>query len=505
MNASRRPLSLFALLLAVGCPAPADPSKTTPPTDTADPADPGDGIDGPTDADADGVPAEADCDDGDPALGAIAEDADCDAVLTADDCDDADPTLGAVSADNDCDGTLTADDCDDSDALSTTIAQDADCDGVLTAADCDDADPASTTRGGDADCDGVLSAADCDDDDAGLGAVALDGDCDGAITSLDCDDADAASTTLLIDADCDTVLTADDCDDRDPDSTVVAEDADCDATVWTADCDDTDATEGSIADSARVVILGGQRFVSICAHRFEMGCTAGQSDCGLDESPVMPVTLTHAYYMKETEVTRGEFTALMGYNPSYFSTYDDTCPVEMTSWHEAAAYANAMSAAEGLSRCYTCTGSGTGVTCTASVDPYTCPGYRLPTEAEWEAAARCGEDTLYAGSDDIDDVAWHEGSIGSPRTLPVATKAPNACGLSDMSGNVNEWQHDWYGVAYTAMGVADPVGPSSGTSMVRRGGSWNAPASVARVARRGGSEPSYRSNTSGFRIARTIP
>jgi formylglycine-generating enzyme required for sulfatase activity len=192
----------------------------------------------------------------------------------------------------------------------------------------------------------------------------------------------------------------------------------------------------------------------------------------------------------------------MGYNPSRFSSCGSTCPVENVSWHEAAAFANAASAAAGLSRCYTCTGSGTSISCSAPSTVYTCTGYRLPAEAEWEGAARCGEDLLYAGGTTIDAVAWYTSNSGG-RTHAVASKAANACGLYDMSGNVWEWTNDWYG-AY-ASGATDPSGPASGSVRVVRGGSWLGGPQDARVAHRHDVAPGGRYNNLGVRLLRTAP
>ena len=244
--------------------------------------------------------------------------------------------------------------------------------------------------------------------------------------------------------------------------------------------------------------------IKIAAQTFEMGCTAGMSDCGSDESPAHDVTLTNDFYIAETEVTQAEYETMMGTNPSHFSSWGPNWPVESVNWHESAAFANAVSDSEGLEQCYTCTGSDTSTDCSIAVEPYSCGGYRLPTEAEWEAAARCGEDTLYAGSTVIDDVAWYDGN--SSNTRPVATKTPNACDLYDMSGNVFEWTQDWYSSGYYSISPGtDPVGVTSGDERVIRGGSWfNRPA-IARVAFRVRGNPDDRYYDLGLRLARTSP
>ena len=245
-------------------------------------------------------------------------------------------------------------------------------------------------------------------------------------------------------------------------------------------------------------------FVKIPASTFDMGSTPGQPDFGYG---VHSVTLTHAYYIGVTEVTQGEFQAVTGYNPSRFTDCDglgpDNCPVEQVSWYESAAYANAVSAAAGLQECYTCTGSGTGVQCDAGVNPYDCTGYRLLTEAEWEGAARCGTDTAYAGSNTSTDVAWTaENSNSSTHT--VASLAPNACGLYDMSGNVGEWTQAWYD-EYPSGSVTDPIGAESGSERVFRVGGWGGDARYATVSVRNYYDPSGDSPDVGFRLARTSP
>ncbi len=252
--------------------------------------------------------------------------------------------------------------------------------------------------------------------------------------------------------------------------------------------------DGSVTHTA-----SGVDFVTVCAQTFEMGCTAGMEPCESDET-LHTVTLTNDYYVGRTEVTQGQFRAVMGYNPSDFGTCGDDCPVEQVSWHESAAYASAVSNAAGLASCYTCTGSGASVTCDTAGNPYTCEGYRLLTEAEWEAAARCGTDLTYAGSNTIGDVAWYDGNAGGG-THAVAGKLPNACGIYDMSGHVWEWNGDWY-AAYGGS-TTDPAGSLSGARRVLRGGGWHGGPSDARVARHLGTEPADRFDDLGFRLART--
>jgi len=273
-------------------------------------------------------------------------------------------------------------------------------------------------------------------------------------------------------------------------------DADTDADS-DADSDaDTDTDSDTDADAG---------FVKIPASTFDMGSTPGQPDYGYG---VHSVTLTHAYYVGVTEVTQGQFQAVMGYNPSSDQDCDglgpDNCPVESVNWWQSAAYANAVSDAAGLQECYTCTGSGTGVQCDVGPNPYECTGYRLLTEAEWEGAARCGTDTAYAGSDTPADVAW-TGDNSSGSTHTVATLAPNACGLYDMSGNVAEQTQDWYG-DYPSGSVTDPVGGESGDYRIVRGGDWTYnDSSNATVSGRSVGGLMYRTSSVGFRLARSSP
>ena len=178
----------------------------------------------------------------------------------------------------------------------------------------------------------------------------------------------------------------------------------------------------------------------------------------------------------------------------------DTCPVELVSWFEAVDYVNRVSDAEGLPRCYADDADRTF----AGLD---CTGYRLPTEAEWEYAARAGTQTAYhtgvntqTGCNDdpnLNLAGWYCGHSGDT-THPVGQKQVNAWGLYDMHGNVSEWVQDWY-AAYPPGAVVDPAGPASGEVRVLRGGGWSSVAQHVRSAFRYKDSPARRSSFLGFR------
>jgi len=219
--------------------------------------------------------------------------------------------------------------------------------------------------------------------------------------------------------------------------------------------------------------------------------------------PTQKVTL-NSFYIGKYEITQGEWKAIMGNNPSSFAK-GDKYPVENVSWDDIQVFIARLNEATGKQ-------------------------YRLPTEAEWEFAARGGstdnsnkngankamsstmggmilgsinnvknKDYKYSGSNKLDDVAWHKKNSGGS-THPVGTKSPNELGIYDMSGNVFEWCNDWYG-KYDKKAQSNPQGPPSGTTRVYRGGSWSDDAKSVQVSYRHNSIPNTKENTLGFRIA----
>jgi formylglycine-generating enzyme required for sulfatase activity len=206
---------------------------------------------------------------------------------------------------------------------------------------------------------------------------------------------------------------------------------------------------------------------------FNMGCTSEQgSDCYDNEKPAHRVTVSD-FYICKYEVTQAQWESVMGSNPSNFK--GDNLPVETVSWDDIQEFIKKLNAQTGKN-------------------------YRLPTEAEWEYAARGGTKSKgykYSGSNNLAEVAWFGGNSGSH---PVGTKQPNELGIYDMSGNVWEWCSDWDGT-YSASAQQNPIGASSGSARVSRGGSWSSRAQGCRVAARGGISSGDRYGILGFRLA----
>lgn len=216
---------------------------------------------------------------------------------------------------------------------------------------------------------------------------------------------------------------------------------------------------------------------------FIMGATAEQGSDGSErEKPVHQVTLD-TYFIGQTEVTQALWGAVMGSNPSYF--IGEYHPIENVSWEDCQIFIARLNQLTGRS-------------------------FRLPTEAEWEFAARGGNESQgykYAGGNSIENVAWYSGNDSWPSrgtgeygTHAVATRMPNELMLFDMSGNVHEWCQDWYS-SYSSDSQFNPTGPTTGTNRVYRGGSWYFDEWFCRVSFRNSTTPTYRSYSIGLRLA----
>ena len=209
---------------------------------------------------------------------------------------------------------------------------------------------------------------------------------------------------------------------------------------------------------------------------FTMGASEDDEDASYNEKPAHEVTLS-SYSIGETEVTQALWLAVMGSNPSRF-TGDLTRPVECVDWNDCQSFIINLNQLTGRT-------------------------FRLPTEAEWEFAARGGnksEGYKYAGGNDLNEVAWYRGNSSS-KTHQVATKAPNELGLYDMSGNVFEWCNDWYDSYTDTEGQTNPQGPSSGSTRISRGGSWDTTAEYCRSSFRLSRSPSSLNRALGLRLA----
>jgi formylglycine-generating enzyme required for sulfatase activity len=203
--------------------------------------------------------------------------------------------------------------------------------------------------------------------------------------------------------------------------------------------------------------FGAEQFARIPAGTYQMGSATGEAD----ERPARTVTISRPFLLQRTEVTQGQWTAVMGSNPSDFTACGPTCPVERVSWDDVQRFLARLNAQE--------------------------PG-------------TTGD---YGGTGVLDQMGWYDQNSGG-QTHAVGGKAPNAWGLYDLHGNVEEWVQDWYAEDYYGRGVTtDPPGPATGAFRVLRGGSWNDSAVYARSAFRNVNSPDYRLDSIGFRLART--
>jgi formylglycine-generating enzyme required for sulfatase activity len=213
---------------------------------------------------------------------------------------------------------------------------------------------------------------------------------------------------------------------------------------------------------------------------FIMGCIPERDGkCGNDELPTRQVTLD-SYQLSKFEVTQQLYEEVMQANPSHFSGCP-TCPVESVSWDVALLF---------IQKLNTLTGKQ----------------YRLPTEAEWEFAARSGLKTKgfeYSGGEKVDEVAWYIANSDG-RTHPVGTRKPNMLGFYDLSGNVWEWCNDWYDIDYSKRKSVNPPGPEEGETRVLRSGSWYGKEKYIRISNRGHFFPNLNADIIGFRLAHSL-
>ena len=226
---------------------------------------------------------------------------------------------------------------------------------------------------------------------------------------------------------------------------------------------------------------------------FQMGDSFGDGD--ISEKPVHEVVLSD-FYISKTEITQKEWIEITSNNPAKY--WADEQPVESISWRDAVNYCNSRSLLEGLTPCYTAVGGKT--TCDFSAN-----GYRLPTEAEWEYAARGGKankNFKYSGSADINVVAWYDKN-SSNITHPVAQKQPNDLGIYDMCGNVWEYCWDYYDENYYSQSLQQyPTGPEQGDERVMRGGAWSDDAYFNRIFFRNHYKENARGTNVGLRVVR---
>ena len=235
------------------------------------------------------------------------------------------------------------------------------------------------------------------------------------------------------------------------------------------------ALTASLANPGLGIGFAADQFARVAAGSFQMGSATGDAD----ERPPHTVAITRDFLMQRTEVTQAQWRDVTGTSPSVFSTCGTTCAVEGVSWSDIQAFLTTLNQRD--------------------------PGknYRLPTEAEWEFAARAGTTGDYnVPGRSAEDLGWVSTNSGS-RVRPVAQKVPNALGLFDMHGNVWEWVQDWYSATYySASPASDPAGPVDGTNRVLRSGSWFDDALSARSAVRDLEAPSGRFSNIGFRLVR---
>ncbi len=263
-------------------------------------------------------------------------------------------------------------------------------------------------------------------------------------------------------------------------------------------------TPAQMAQAAEAMAVAASRtdgFIVIPKGSMTMGQAKEEVAQGeVDDALQHPVTLTRTFEMQATEVTQAEYLKNIGKLPAKQDRDCPDCPVTLVSWFQAVAYCNMLSQQRNLPKCYGLDAQGQ-----VSFAGTACRGYRLPTEAEWEYAARAGS-TKPRYADEIDEIAWVDINAGLGDVLAihsVGRKQPNAWGLYDMLGNAAEWVNDWQG-PFTSVAVTDPEGPGGGENRVFRGGCYKMPANEARANFRNGYGPKNQVEFLGFRPVRSL-
>ncbi|MBP7184703.1 MAG: formylglycine-generating enzyme family protein [Saprospiraceae bacterium] len=250
---------------------------------------------------------------------------------------------------------------------------------------------------------------------------------------------------------------------------------------------------------------------------FLMGCDDSRDNvdggCDTDEKPAHKVSL-HSFYIGRYELTQGEWIAVMGMgsNPSSFSGCGNNCPVETVSWYDALIFCNKLSMKNSKMPVYKINNSADpqvwgspNATWDAVQMDLSANGYRLPTEAEWEYAARGGQSSLdypYPGGNNADEVGWNSENPNTMSTThPRGMLKPNELGIYDMSGNVWEWCWDWHKSDFYQPEQCNPMNNTPGSFRVCRGGGWYDDRQDCRSASRGSSTPVYRDSFLGLRLA----
>jgi len=218
-----------------------------------------------------------------------------------------------------------------------------------------------------------------------------------------------------------------------------------------------------------------QNMIKVAGGCFQMGEI---SNDGNEWTKPVHEACVSSFFISKYEVTQGQWKTIMSSNPSFNDLCGDNCPVEQVSWNDAQQFIKTLNSKINGS-------------------------YRLPTEAEWEYAARSGgKHEKFSGGDDVNSVAWYKGNSNN-KIHPVGQKQPNSFGIYDMSGNVFEFVND-YMDKYPSDSQQNPQGPATGKNRVVRGGGWSAPDKFVEVTMRGGSKPTDSSKLLGFRLVKPV-